>query len=167
MDASCRSCAWSWETSCDLSAWVGDSKKSSSLLNSSIHPYRIGVNGLSLEWVNVRSFFNVDFIKLVDRTLSLLAVDSQIRISILKRFRWIRTLTTSDWYLSVGFMHLTAASKTSSSRGVMMRWCLCRGTCSSDLLILFLFQYLYLVLKDQCTLPKEGLWMIRYHSFYP
>ncbi|KXN83087.1 Inositol oxygenase [Leucoagaricus sp. SymC.cos] len=28
-------------------------------------------------------------------------------------------------------------------------------------------EYLYLVLKDQCTLPKEGLWMIRYHSFYP
>jgi len=28
-------------------------------------------------------------------------------------------------------------------------------------------EYLYLVLKDQCILPKEGLWMIRYHSFYP
>ncbi|KAF9445179.1 DUF706-domain-containing protein, partial [Macrolepiota fuliginosa MF-IS2] len=28
-------------------------------------------------------------------------------------------------------------------------------------------EYLYSVLKDQCTLPKEGLWMIRYHSFYP
>ncbi|XP_006463566.1 hypothetical protein AGABI2DRAFT_194354 [Agaricus bisporus var. bisporus H97] len=28
-------------------------------------------------------------------------------------------------------------------------------------------EYLYLVLKNQSTLPKEGLWMIRYHSFYP
>ncbi|CAH0055745.1 unnamed protein product [Clonostachys solani] len=28
-------------------------------------------------------------------------------------------------------------------------------------------EYLYLVLKDQCTLPKEALAMIRYHSFYP
>ncbi|KAJ3570310.1 hypothetical protein NP233_g4485 [Leucocoprinus birnbaumii] len=28
-------------------------------------------------------------------------------------------------------------------------------------------EYLYLVLKNQCTLPQEGLWMIRYHSFYP
>jgi inositol oxygenase len=28
-------------------------------------------------------------------------------------------------------------------------------------------QYLYHVLKDQCSLPEEGLAMIRYHSFYP
>ncbi len=28
-------------------------------------------------------------------------------------------------------------------------------------------EYLYLVLKDQSTLPKEALAMIRYHSFYP
>ncbi|KXN80873.1 Inositol oxygenase 1 [Leucoagaricus sp. SymC.cos] len=28
-------------------------------------------------------------------------------------------------------------------------------------------EYLYNVLKDQCTLPPEGLAMIRYHSFYP
>ena len=28
-------------------------------------------------------------------------------------------------------------------------------------------QYLYHVLKDQSTLPEEGLAMIRYHSFYP
>ena len=28
-------------------------------------------------------------------------------------------------------------------------------------------QYLYCVLKDQSTLPEEGLAMIRYHSFYP
>ncbi|KAF5378794.1 hypothetical protein D9615_006912 [Tricholomella constricta] len=28
-------------------------------------------------------------------------------------------------------------------------------------------EYLYLVLKDQCSLPAEGLAMIRYHSFYP
>lgn len=28
-------------------------------------------------------------------------------------------------------------------------------------------EYLYHVLKDQCTLPAEGLAMIRYHSFYP
>ncbi|KAF8069246.1 DUF706-domain-containing protein [Lyophyllum atratum] len=28
-------------------------------------------------------------------------------------------------------------------------------------------EYLYLVLKNQCTLPPEGLAMIRYHSFYP
>ncbi|KZV79438.1 myo-inositol oxygenase [Exidia glandulosa HHB12029] len=28
-------------------------------------------------------------------------------------------------------------------------------------------EYLYLVLRDQCTLPEEGLAMIRYHSFYP
>ncbi|KAJ8515498.1 hypothetical protein ONZ45_g7090 [Pleurotus djamor] len=28
-------------------------------------------------------------------------------------------------------------------------------------------EYLYNVLKDQCTLPEEGLAMIRYHSFYP
>ncbi|EKM75324.1 hypothetical protein AGABI1DRAFT_123262 [Agaricus bisporus var. burnettii JB137-S8] len=28
-------------------------------------------------------------------------------------------------------------------------------------------EYLYQVLKDQCTLPPEGLAMIRYHSFYP
>ncbi|KAG5220713.1 inositol oxygenase [Salix suchowensis] len=27
--------------------------------------------------------------------------------------------------------------------------------------------YLYNVLKDQCSLPEEGLAMIRYHSFYP
>ncbi|KAL0960246.1 hypothetical protein HGRIS_011878 [Hohenbuehelia grisea] len=28
-------------------------------------------------------------------------------------------------------------------------------------------EYLYCVLKDQCSLPIEGLAMIRYHSFYP
>ncbi|GLB42475.1 putative myo-inositol oxygenase [Lyophyllum shimeji] len=28
-------------------------------------------------------------------------------------------------------------------------------------------EYLYLVLKNQCSLPPEGLAMIRYHSFYP
>ncbi|EJD45331.1 myo-inositol oxygenase [Auricularia subglabra TFB-10046 SS5] len=28
-------------------------------------------------------------------------------------------------------------------------------------------EYLYWVLRDQCTLPEEGLAMIRYHSFYP
>ncbi|WWC91446.1 uncharacterized protein L201_006392 [Kwoniella dendrophila CBS 6074] len=28
-------------------------------------------------------------------------------------------------------------------------------------------EYLYQVCKAQSTLPKEGLWMIRYHSFYP
>ncbi|PPQ75043.1 hypothetical protein CVT26_012067 [Gymnopilus dilepis] len=28
-------------------------------------------------------------------------------------------------------------------------------------------EYLYHVLKDQCTLPAEALAMIRYHSFYP
>lgn len=28
-------------------------------------------------------------------------------------------------------------------------------------------EYLYLVLKDQSTLPREALAMIRYHSFYP
>ncbi|KAL0960263.1 hypothetical protein HGRIS_011893 [Hohenbuehelia grisea] len=28
-------------------------------------------------------------------------------------------------------------------------------------------EYLYHVFKDQCTLPEEGLAMIRYHSFYP
>jgi Myo-inositol oxygenase len=28
-------------------------------------------------------------------------------------------------------------------------------------------QYLYHVLKGQCSLPEEGLAMIRYHSFYP
>jgi len=28
-------------------------------------------------------------------------------------------------------------------------------------------EYLYAVLKDQCSLPAEGLAMIRYHSFYP
>jgi len=28
-------------------------------------------------------------------------------------------------------------------------------------------EYLYLVLRDQSTLPREGLAMIRYHSFYP
>ena len=28
-------------------------------------------------------------------------------------------------------------------------------------------QYLYNVLKGQCSLPEEGLAMIRYHSFYP
>lgn len=28
-------------------------------------------------------------------------------------------------------------------------------------------KYLYMVLRDQCTLPEEGLAMIRYHSFYP
>ena len=28
-------------------------------------------------------------------------------------------------------------------------------------------QYLYHVLKDQSSLPEEGLAMIRYHSFYP
>ncbi|KAI9640915.1 hypothetical protein NHQ30_010756 [Ciborinia camelliae] len=28
-------------------------------------------------------------------------------------------------------------------------------------------EYLYLVLKDQCSLPPEALAMIRYHSFYP
>lgn len=28
-------------------------------------------------------------------------------------------------------------------------------------------EYLYAVLKDQSTLPEEGLAMIRYHSFYP
>ncbi|KAF4583590.1 hypothetical protein EYR38_002345 [Pleurotus pulmonarius] len=28
-------------------------------------------------------------------------------------------------------------------------------------------EYLYNVLKDQCSLPEEGLAMIRYHSFYP
>ncbi|KAF9479760.1 DUF706-domain-containing protein [Pholiota conissans] len=28
-------------------------------------------------------------------------------------------------------------------------------------------EYLYNVLKDQCTLPAEALAMIRYHSFYP
>lgn len=28
-------------------------------------------------------------------------------------------------------------------------------------------EYLYHVIKDQCTLPDEALAMIRYHSFYP
>ncbi|KAK3370657.1 inositol oxygenase 1 [Podospora didyma] len=28
-------------------------------------------------------------------------------------------------------------------------------------------EYLYLVVKDQCCLPREALAMIRYHSFYP
>ena len=30
-------------------------------------------------------------------------------------------------------------------------------------------EYLYQVLKNhpECTLPKEGMWCIRYHSFYP
>ncbi|KAG0150895.1 hypothetical protein CROQUDRAFT_651728 [Cronartium quercuum f. sp. fusiforme G11] len=28
-------------------------------------------------------------------------------------------------------------------------------------------EYLYNVLKDQCLLPREGLAMIRFHSFYP
>jgi inositol oxygenase len=28
-------------------------------------------------------------------------------------------------------------------------------------------EYLYHVVKDQCTLPEEALAMIRYHSFYP
>jgi len=28
-------------------------------------------------------------------------------------------------------------------------------------------EYLYHVLKNQCSLPEEGLYMIRYHSFYP
>ncbi|KAL1839554.1 hypothetical protein VTJ49DRAFT_1417 [Mycothermus thermophilus] len=28
-------------------------------------------------------------------------------------------------------------------------------------------EYLYLVLKDQCTLPREALAMVRFHSFYP
>lgn len=28
-------------------------------------------------------------------------------------------------------------------------------------------EYLYHVLKDQSSLPEEGLAMIRYHSFYP
>ncbi|KAF8329216.1 myo-inositol oxygenase [Amanita rubescens] len=28
-------------------------------------------------------------------------------------------------------------------------------------------EYLYNVLKNQSRLPQEGLWMIRYHSFYP
>jgi inositol oxygenase len=28
-------------------------------------------------------------------------------------------------------------------------------------------EYLYLVLKDQSTIPREGLAMIRFHSFYP
>lgn len=28
-------------------------------------------------------------------------------------------------------------------------------------------EYLYLVMKDQSSLPKEALSMIRYHSFYP
>ena len=28
-------------------------------------------------------------------------------------------------------------------------------------------QYLYNVLKNQCSLPEAGLHMIRYHSFYP
>jgi inositol oxygenase len=28
-------------------------------------------------------------------------------------------------------------------------------------------QYLYHILKEQSSLPEEGLWMIRYHSFYP
>ncbi|KAF8659507.1 hypothetical protein AX14_007549 [Amanita brunnescens Koide BX004] len=28
-------------------------------------------------------------------------------------------------------------------------------------------EYLYHVLKNQSSLPQEGLWMIRYHSFYP
>ncbi|KAL2148429.1 hypothetical protein VTH82DRAFT_2349 [Thermothelomyces myriococcoides] len=28
-------------------------------------------------------------------------------------------------------------------------------------------EYLYLVIKDQCTLPPEALAMVRFHSFYP
>jgi len=32
---------------------------------------------------------------------------------------------------------------------------------------LFHLQYLYNVLKNQCSLPEAGLHMIRYHSFYP
>ncbi|KAK3402464.1 hypothetical protein B0T20DRAFT_512 [Sordaria brevicollis] len=28
-------------------------------------------------------------------------------------------------------------------------------------------EYLYQVIKDQCTIPREGLAMIRFHSFYP
>lgn len=28
-------------------------------------------------------------------------------------------------------------------------------------------EYLYLVLRDQSTIPREGLAMVRYHSFYP
>jgi inositol oxygenase len=28
-------------------------------------------------------------------------------------------------------------------------------------------EYLYLVMKEQSSLPKEALSMIRYHSFYP
>jgi len=28
-------------------------------------------------------------------------------------------------------------------------------------------EYMYLVCKEQSTLPEEGLAMIRYHSFYP
>ncbi|KAJ7698250.1 DUF706-domain-containing protein [Mycena rosella] len=28
-------------------------------------------------------------------------------------------------------------------------------------------EYLYHILKEQSSLPEEGLWMIRYHSFYP
>jgi hypothetical protein len=30
-----------------------------------------------------------------------------------------------------------------------------------------ILQYLYHVLKNQSSLPDEGLAMIRYHSFYP
>ncbi|KAJ7674228.1 hypothetical protein B0H17DRAFT_1082247 [Mycena rosella] len=30
-----------------------------------------------------------------------------------------------------------------------------------------LFSPLYHILKEQSSLPEEGLWMIRYHSFYP
>lgn len=28
-------------------------------------------------------------------------------------------------------------------------------------------EYLYHILKEQSNIPEEGLWMVRYHSFYP
>lgn len=39
--------------------------------------------------------------------------------------------------------------------------------CAIALSDAFEHQYIYNVVKDQCTLPEEALAMIRYHSFYP
>jgi inositol oxygenase len=48
----------------------------------------------------------------------------------------------------------------------MTKW-VTNHSATKDYLMALGQQYLYHVVKDQCTLPEEALAMIRYHSFYP
>jgi inositol oxygenase len=73
--------------------------------------------------------------------------------------RFIRQNTVSTNPIAVSIM--------SCSHGATMRSVLIICQKSSERIIDTWAQYLYHVLKGQCSLPEEGLAMIRYHSFYP